>query len=85
MSDIESKHAEIVSTLKSDYEQKLLDLEGEQLRQLEELEKRHQRELDDCITGSKEEIALARSEQGAEMKQLQVSGPRCEIFNHFVS
>ena len=72
ISDIESKHEDEVNTLKSDYEQKLLDLEGEQIRQHEELEQRHQRELDDCITGSKDEISLARSEQEAEIKQLQV-------------
>ena len=69
---MEAKHSEVINRLKSDYEQKFLDLEGEQLRQQEELEKRHQAELDDCITGSKEEIVLARNEQRAEMKQLQV-------------
>ena len=72
VSDMEAKHSEIISSLKSDYEQKLIELEGEQLRQQEELEKRHQIELDDCVTGSKEEIALARNEQREEMKQLQV-------------
>ena len=69
---METKHAEIISRLKSDYEQKLIELEAEQLRQQEELEKRHQIELDDCVTGSKEEISLARNEQREEMNQLQV-------------